>query len=194
MKKIDMAYLEKLEPKSIQAALAMMAFNPSIGRTLPKRSVDKFLNSVLREMPKLKKVRTRNEFDHFHDRWCIKLRKEIGRRCGYGSAQKAINVFLKMFVYWSKVPGNSKKLIPLLHVPLDSVVMGHLNEYHWPEVEKLVEPYYQNCEHDYYNLKYMTREQYLAWQKLLRKIAGKHPPIRIDVIWQLDRLKRADRS
>ena len=93
MRKINMAQLKRREPESIQAAMAMVAFNPAIGRTLPSGSVNKFIVSSLKELPKLEKIRSRDQFDRFHDRWCKKLMKKFGPECGYGSAQKAVNVF-----------------------------------------------------------------------------------------------------
>jgi hypothetical protein len=48
-----MERLKSEEPESVQAAMAMMAFNPAIGRTLPSGAVNKFIVSALKELPKL---------------------------------------------------------------------------------------------------------------------------------------------
>ena len=53
----------------------------------------------------------------------IKTNKNL--KCSYGQAQKAINVFLKLFVDWASLPdeNTAKKILPFLHVPLDSILM-----------------------------------------------------------------------
>ncbi len=55
----------------------------------------------------------------------------------YGQAQKPVNVFLKVYVDWAKLPDRKTaiRLAKYLHVPLDSVVMGrvrreHRDDYH----------------------------------------------------------------
>jgi len=190
MKEINFQKLKKNELKSIQAAMAMSTFNPSIGRTLPSGSVNKFIVSAIKELPKLAKIVTQSEFDNFHNNWCLKLKKTI-RKCGYGSAQKAINVLLKMYIYWAKIPNNSKRLIKYIHVPLDSVIIEYFEKNYWNNFQKEIKPLYECCDYDCYNLKRMTKDQYLTWVKFIREIAGKNPPILIDIIWQVERLKKA---
>jgi len=190
MKKLNFRKLQQKEHESIMAAMAMQTFNPAIGRTLVSGSVNKFIVSSVRELPKLEKISTRAEFDRFHDRWCKKLMIKI-RGCGYGSAQKAINVLLKMYVYWSKMPRNWERLKRYLHVPLDSVIIEYFETNYSDQFETFISPLYENYDHDCYNLKHMTRHQYLPWVKLLRKVAEKNPAIEIDILWQIERLRKA---
>ena len=52
------------------------------------------------------------------------------RDCRGGRAQKPLNVFLKVYVAWARLPNATvaEMLDQLLHVPLDSVLMGFLKK------------------------------------------------------------------
>jgi hypothetical protein len=118
--------LKKSEKQSIVEVMAFMSYNPSIGRVLEKGGVEKFQQMVLKKVEQLKSIVSIDNFDHFHRKWVQEFVRKIktnkDKRCSYGQAQKAINVFLKVLVDWSNLPDRitAKRLKPYLHVTLDS--------------------------------------------------------------------------
>jgi hypothetical protein len=126
--------LKENEPKAILEGLAMMAYNPSIGRVLEKRGVDKFVRLMSENVERLTRVRDQAAFDAFHDTVVDVMKEEIktnkGEAISYGQAQKPLNVFLKVFVDWANMPTleGATTLKPFLHVPLDSILMGKIKE------------------------------------------------------------------
>ena len=94
--------LKKREEPSKIEVMAFMSYNPSIGRVLKRDSVKVFQEMALKKVNRLKEMKTQDSFDNFHKNWVREFIKKIktnkNRKCSYGQAQKAINVFLKLFV------------------------------------------------------------------------------------------------
>ena len=173
--------------------IAMMTYNPSIGRALAGGSVRKFKEIARRAVQVLSQIKDREAFDRYHHRLVLRTISEIkrtsrGKRVSYGEAQKAVNVFLKVYVDWAKLPNqrSADLLSPFLHVPLDSVVMGRVRREHREKYYEIVAPHYR--EEDEWpsdlRLSIITYKMYRGWQKLFRKIRP-HRPIDLDVIWSL---------
>lgn len=133
-------FIEKLntqETQSIIKVMAFMSYNSSIGRVLASGGVDDFQEMAIRKVKKLEKITSIKSFDNFHNIWVqeiintIKLnKKNKGKSCSYGQAQKPINVFLKLYVDWAKLPRPkiANILLPFLHVPLDSILMKNIKK------------------------------------------------------------------
>ncbi len=117
------------EPEAIIRSLAMMAYNPAIGRVLEAGGVDKFSDLMVETIPKFYGYVTRDHFETIYAETCerilVSFKTNRGESLSYGQAQKPLNVFLKVYVDWANRPdqGLAEKLIPLLHVPLDSLLM-----------------------------------------------------------------------
>jgi hypothetical protein len=60
--------LKEEEEKAIVGGMALMAYNPSIGRVLEKRGVKKFQKMALKRTHNLKNISARAAFDKFHNR------------------------------------------------------------------------------------------------------------------------------
>jgi hypothetical protein len=117
------------EPEAVTRTMAMMAYNPAIGRVLESGGVGKFADIVVEMLPKFYGLVTREHFETIHTQTCERIlasfKTNKGKDLSYGQAQKPWNVFLKVYVDWARrpTPDLAQKLAPLLHVPLDSLVM-----------------------------------------------------------------------
>jgi hypothetical protein len=206
------------EPEAISRTMAMMAYNPSIGRVLESGGVGKFADLVVEMMPKFYGLVTREHFETIHAQTCERIlasfKTSKGKSLSYGQAQKPWNVFLKVYVDWAKRPGPelAEKLTPLLHVPLDSLVMKFIarefredydariarlrRQFAERAAERLVKhlpdatprAVSQALLGTEFSLLGMNKEMYLAWQEFLRSLwPGK--PVMLDIIWVLERAK-----
>lgn len=117
-------WLKKNEQIAIVESLAMMAYNPSIGRVLKAGGVTKFKKIVVRNIKGLKKIKNQRQFDSFLDKFVKEVIKRIkitsvGNRISYGQGQKAVNVFLKVYVDWASYPDKKTmdRIKRFLHVP-----------------------------------------------------------------------------
>ncbi len=203
------------EPEAITRTMAMMAYNPSIGRVLESGGVGKFADLVVEMMPKFYGLVTREHFDTIHAQTCERIlasfKTNNGENLSYGQAQKPWNVFLKVYVDWAGLPTRdlAQKLAPLLHVPLDSVVMRFFAQEFREEYEvriarlrrQLIERASQRLPRQVSGVTPrmigqallgnefslgMNKEIYLAWQEFLRSLwPGK--PVVLDTIWFLKR-------
>jgi len=149
-----------------------------------------------------------NEFDGFHEQFVeavhSRIRDKEGGPLSYGEAQKSINVFLKTYVDRSSLPDieTAKRLRPFLHVPLDSVMIGHFRKNFKSDYAKYISPAH-NKENEVYKAKtptftgkipdatlsklaYIFRDVYIAWQKWFRDIYPEKPVL-LDTIWALER-------
>jgi len=190
------AELRDKEPLSTQNVIAFMSYNPSIGRVLQKDGLSRFQEMVLSKVvPDLLRIRNKEEFDNFHDEWIDNFRQNIKRDkrykdqgCSYGHAQKAINVFLKVFVYWSKRPDGdtADTITPFLHVPLDKILMKFVKGEFRKEFKEKIGPKYHNGFD--YSLTSIEKSIYRAWQELFRDLCP-DKPILLDVIWAVYRFK-----
>jgi hypothetical protein len=126
--------LKQKESRAILEGLAMMTYNPSIGRVLEKGGVDKFTKIISENIGELGNISNQGEFDALHNTIVDSIKKELrtnrGETISYGQAQKPINVFLKVFVDWANLPSLEKasEMKKFLHVPLDSVLMGAIKD------------------------------------------------------------------
>jgi hypothetical protein len=202
------------EPDAITRSIAMMSYNPSIGRVLEPGGVNRFGDLMIEILPKFYGLLSRERFDAIHAETCerivasFKTNKE--KRLSYGQAQKPLNVFLKVYVDWAKRPTRelADALAPLLHVPLDSLLMGFIKRTYPEEYERRVGTVH-NLLRDRIaerldmpsarsiarqllgaelSLTAVNKEIYFAWQDLLRSM---HPgkPVLLDVIWALERAR-----
>lgn len=201
------------EEDAIIRTLAMMAFIPAIGRVLEEDSVDRFADLMVEIVPKFYGLVTAEHFDLVHAETCDRIlssfktarKKDL---LSYGQAQKPLNVFLKIYVDFAKKPTTelAEKLVPLLHVPLDSLLMGFIKREFPQEYEnrvgrlrqQLIERLSERLRTsktvargvlgNEFSLTAINKEMYLAWQELLRSLwPGK--PVMLDMIWVSERTR-----
>ena len=182
--------LLKKEEQAIVETIAFMAYNPSIGRVMQKDGVVLFQAMAARNVKRLSNINSASGFDRFHKNWMKDFISKIMRNneqpCSYGQAQKAINVFLKLYVDWAKCPKPSvaRKIRRYLHVPLDKILMKAIIK-KYPNVYKgRIKQYHKgNPNH---SLSKIEEAEYNEWQCFFR---SRHPtkPLIFDVIWALNR-------
>jgi hypothetical protein len=185
--------LEKAEPKAIIETLAFMSYNPSIGRVLQKGGVNTFAKLLNERLPQLDQSTCREDFEEFHrdflEEFMGKVKKTAkGEPVVYGQAQKPLNVFLKVFVHWASRPNRevAERIRPLLHVPLDSILMRQVKRLFPAQYHNIVRPAYQGCAPSERLSLVDDREKYLAWQACFRAICPDRPVL-LDVLWNLGR-------
>jgi hypothetical protein len=182
--------LRKLEPEAIIRVMAFMSYNPSIGRVLQKKGVEVFQGMAVAKVRRLTRIQTMADFDRFHHRWIKQLRKRIKRndqkKCSVGQAQKAINVFLKLYVDWAHLPDSrtARRLLPYLHVPLDSILMRQTAREFHALFSRKIQPL--RVKNSTYSLSKIAAKEYRAWQNLFRELYSSKP-ILFDVIWATNR-------
>lgn len=182
--------LKKREKQSIIEVMAFMSYNPSIGRVLKKGGVKVFQKMAIQKVSKLEEINTMEDFDTFHKKWVsefidkIKTNKDI--ECSYGQAQKAINVFFKLFVDWANLPdeNTAKKILPFLHVPLDKILMKNVKIEYPGFYKREIKPL-QGYNYSF-SLSKVDEEIYNKWQDFFRE---KHPrkPLLFDITWAINR-------
>jgi hypothetical protein len=199
----------------------MMAYIPAIGRALEKGGVGKFADLMVETVPKFYGYVTREHVDTIHAQTCERIissfKTKSNQNLSYGQAQKALNVFLKVYVDHANRPDPelARKLVPFLHVPLDSILMKFIAREFREDYEKRIVRLRQQLaertaerlkEHlpdstptvirralfgNEFSLVGINKEIYLAWQELLRSLwPGK--PLMLDIIWVLERRKVPD--
>jgi hypothetical protein len=183
--------LKKSESFSIVEVMAFMSYNPSIGRVLAAGGVKKFQKMAIKKTKGLKKIKDKRSFDLFHNRWVCEFIERIRTNndcgCSYGQAQKAINVFLKLYIDWANLPDSEirEKLLSFLHVPLDSILMEKIIKtdpvFYEKDIKPLQKKYNWNL-----SLSRIDKEEYLRWQSFFRE---KHPekPLLFDIVWATNR-------
>jgi hypothetical protein len=208
-------YLVGREPEAIIRTLAMMAYNPAIGRVLEGGSVVRFADLMAVEIPKIYSALIQGSFDDWHSSMCARILAEFktakGEKLSYGQAQKPLNVFMKVYVDWAKLPSRelAEKLTPALHCPLDSVVMKFIKR-EFPDayeerialvrrhkLDRVAErareiaggssrAVAKRIVGNEFSLAAIDKEIYLQWQGLFRSLwPGK--PVQLDLIWALER-------
>jgi len=214
MNKLELLTLiNRKEPEAIIRALAMMAFNPAIGRVLEKGSVDHFAELMTKTVPGFYGLVSRERFNAIHAETCEHmlgtLKTNGGQTLSYGQVQKPLNVFLKVYVDWAKQPSQelAEKLAPLLHVPLDSLLMGFIAR-EFPEeylarigrirtrlatsISEAMKTTPRQVERmllrQQFSLAGINRETYAAWQDFLISLYPAKP-IALDIIWVLERTR-----
>jgi len=184
-------HLESRENESVIKAMAFMAYNPSIGRVLAKNGVKSFAKMATSRVAVLSHITSAEDFDSFHHSWVTEIITKIHRnarggskKISYGQAQKPINVFLKLYVDWAHQPDEktARRLLPWLHVPLDSIVMKNLSKKFSKEFNRDIHPLQGKS----YSLSKIDRELYYCWQNLFRtKYSIK--PLLFDIVWSTRR-------
>lgn len=182
--------LKRREKQSIIEVMAFMSYNPSIGRVLEKGGVKVFQEMAIQKVSKLKEINTKKEFDTFHKKWMSEFTNKIktnkNLKCSYGQAQKAINVFLKLFVDWANLPdeNTTKKIRPFLHVPLDSILMEKASKNYIDFYKQEIKPLQTSNKPN--SLSKVNEDIYTKWQTLFRK---KYPekPLLFDIVWAINR-------
>jgi hypothetical protein len=210
--------LSSRESEAIIRTLAMMAYIPAIGRVLEEGGVDRFADLMVDTIPKFYGHVAREHFDTIHAQTCDRILSSFktnrDENLSYGQAQKALNVFLKVYVDWASRPDPelAAKLRPFLHVPVDSILMefiarGFPEEYgarivrlrrqlaersaerlkeHSPgSTARMVERALFGNE---FSLVGINKEIYLAWQEFFRAL-WPDKPLMLDIIWVLERAK-----
>lgn len=177
--------LRKIEPDAILYSMAMMAYNPSIGRVLKKGGVNQFVKISKEMISKLENVHLQSEFEMWHAEFIEKVKDTLGttsrgETISYGQAQKPINVFLKVYVDWANLPKPevTSKVRSFLHVPLDQRVMKHYPRLFPEDCKELKSA----------RLSEIGKDQYYAWQQSFRKVSPEKPLL-IDNIWAFERFK-----
>ncbi len=152
--KID-KLIKLLKSKELEFAtrgFAMTSYNASIARVLQKGGGDKFEELAWKGVQKLSTVVSIDDFDAFHDEFVYQVKEAVktnkGEKLSYGQAQKAVNVFLKVYVDRARLPERelADRLRPWLHVPLDSELMEYFYEEFPAEYATLVHPIFSRDE------------------------------------------------
>jgi hypothetical protein len=192
MKSKYIYYLEKKEKIAIAKTMAFMSYNPSIGRVLEKGGVKVFQNMVVKKINILQYIKTKKQFEIFHKKWLNEIIKNINtngvnlnKKCSVGQAQKAINVFLKLFVDWSNLPNKkvARILLPFLHVPLDRILMNNMQAKFPEDYEKKIKIFRKNNSN---SLSLIGEKEYYAWQNIFRELNPKKPLL-FDIVWAVER-------
>jgi hypothetical protein len=182
--------LRKEEPKAVARVMAFMSYNPSIGRVLEEDGVEVFQLMAVESIKQLDRIRSLRQFDSFHESWIKRFVNEIhtntGKKCSVGQAQKAINVFLKVYVDWALLPKptRARRLRPFLHVPLDRILMKSIAE----KFPRFFNERIRNLRKGNYghSLSKIGRKEYDEWQVFFRRSYSRKP-ILFDLIWALNR-------
>lgn len=188
--------LKKKEPDSIARVMAFMSYNSSIGRVLRKGGVEIFQSMAVFKVHRLSAINSLEAFDRFHQAWLNQFIKLIqsnqGKKCSVGQAQKAINVFLKVYVDWARLPNRrtAGRLVPWIHVPLDSILMKSivrrfkkLKKFKKSIKEILATRKSRNYSH---SLSKIEWNEYECWQRFFRH-SYPAKPIIFDIIWAIER-------
>ncbi len=193
MRLTDKRWLDAHRDRAIVEGLAMMTFNPSIGRVLAPGSGVKFKAIARRGLRALSRLKDQESFNRFHHRLVLRTGRMVKRtarrrQVSYGQAAKAVNVFLKVYVDWAKLPDRrtAMRLGDFLHVPLDTVVMGYVRRAHRQWHREIVARAYR-AEGEWpsdLRLAIINHPMYIAWQKLFRRVRPRRP-IDLDIIWSL---------
>ncbi|MBA7526639.1 hypothetical protein ES705_18806 [subsurface metagenome] len=191
VKYTSISWLRKNEQTAIDETIAMMSYNPSIGRVLRSGGVDIFRKIAVKKIGRLNTMKTQRDFDKFHNNFVRDVMKKIKRtskkkKIHYGHGQKPVNVFLKVYVDWLSYPNRkiADRIRGFLHVPLDKWVMGYMKKERAKEYKRIVMPFYKdkNIRPSNFSLAIIEEDMYEAWQELFRKIYPKKPLL-FDVIW-----------
>lgn len=182
--------LKKREKQSIIEVMAFASYNPSIGRALEKGGVKVFQKMAVREVSKLKGINRTKDFDTLHRKWMSefinKIKTNKNLKCSCGQAQKAINVFLKLFVDWANLPdeNTAKKILPFLHVPLDSILMKTVSENYIDFYKQEIKPLQSSNQP--FSLSKVNENIYYKWQNFFRERYPKKPLL-FDIAWATNR-------
>ena len=193
---VDYHALKESEKEAIGRTMLMMAYNPSCARIFSKKANAEIKNLIYEMLDELPKITNQEEFNRAHKDVVNRIVKDIkneraNRKSAditYGQAQKGLNVFLKVYVDWANLPtpAIASVLRPLLHCPLDSVVMR--------EIKRIENPIYRDVGRPPCSLRSITSyDQYMKWQYIIDEIIKRESCDKrtiVDVIWYLESLKK----
>ena len=190
------AFIRRLienEEQAVTSVMAFMSYNPSIGRVLQKGGVRKFQDIVTRVAPQMARIADRRAFDLFHHSFVAEVLSTFttarGGSLSYGQAQKPVNVFFKVYADWARKPSDAvrERLLPHLHVPLDSILMREVKREYPTWYHEVIRPLLSRAQQEF-SLSMIDEERYMKWQRFFR---DKHPdkPLLFDVTWALSRKK-----
>jgi hypothetical protein len=167
--------------------LGSLAFLRSQGRTLNAGSQSEFIDYLWeRVVPVLRYLRKHN-FEETHKTWVEELQGLLKtnrkKSLSYGQGQKSLNVFLKFYIDWATLPDTetASRLRPLIHCPLDSVVMRHLKLAFPQAYASRVKSVHRD-----FSLAAMDQVAYQAWQAWIRDLSPEKP-VYVDIAWALER-------
>ncbi len=191
---IDLAQLAALEEEAIVKGLSSLAFLRAQGRTLLPQSQPKFVDFMWHGVyDRLQDIVGQSRFDEIHDEWVRSLqgllRTARGERLSYGQGQKSLNVAIKFVVDWAGRPDEetAEALRPLLHCPLDKVVMSRLRRHDAHEFVRRIRPLYRGIYGPrLMSLSTMDKTAYRAWQSWIREIVPSKPAL-LDIVWVFER-------
>lgn len=181
------------EGDSITSVIAFTTYNPSIGRVLEAGGVPKFQQIARDLVSELSSVQSFSDFDSLHHRTVLKIMRTFktsrGKRVSYGQAQKPLNVFLKVYVDWAHRPSNQlrKQLLPMLHVPLDSILMKAIKRKFTDWYHNEIRPHV-SLPQQAFSISRIDKKMYYRWQRFFRSTYPKKPLI-FDIVWALNRTK-----
>jgi len=187
--------LKKRESAEIIRVMAFMSYNPSIGRVLRKGGVEIFKSMVVRKVHRLPSIYSIEDFDKFHYDWMNqfieRIRNNKSKKCSIGQAQKAINVFLKVYVDWAKLPNKrtARRLIRFLHVPLDRILISEVAKKFPKFFKENIQSIRKNnhtIKNYNHSLSRIKKSEYIAWQTFFRE-SNRRKPILFDIIWAIKR-------
>lgn len=185
------AQLVAAESAVVTQVMAFMSYNPSIGRVLEKGGVSKFQKLMTAAVAKLPTAQSQQDFDALH-RGCVcdilaTFKTSRGSQPSYGQGQKPVNVFFKVYIDWARKPDDQTRtrLLPHLHVPLDSILMKTIKKQysHWYKSE--IKPSVKVPRQEF-SLSKIGENLYMRWQAFFRQ---QYPekPLLFDVVWGMKR-------
>jgi hypothetical protein len=179
------------EDRAVTEVMAFMSYNPSIGRVLEKGGVAKFQKMMTSAVESLPAVQSRGDFDQLH-RECVSsllanFKTSRNSQPSYGQGQKPVNVFFKVYVDWARKPDDQTRgrLLPHLHVPLDSIVMKSIRKQYPAWYRSRVKPLIKAPAQEF-SLSKIDEELYLVREEFFRE---QHPakPLLFDILWAMKR-------
>jgi hypothetical protein len=116
----------------------------------------------------LEQINTDQDFDEMHRDFCqwlienIRLAKS-GEPPSYGHAAKILDIALKVYIYYCKMPTSAKAetLVPLLNGAIDTPILRHL-------FKKLKDTYKEPFSPSLWTIKMINKEVYDSLQKVIR--------------------------
>ena len=183
--------LKREEATAVTKVMAFMSYNPSIGRVLEKGGVGKFQKLMAKVVPQLAKVQDCEQFDALHAKCIEKIITDFktsrGTALAFGQAQKPVNVFFKVYVDWAGRPDpeTRARLMPFLHVPLDSILMKEVKRRYGAWYKGQIRPFLASLQQEF-SLSKINKAAYLKWQQFFRDGCPDKPLI-FDVAWALNR-------
>ena len=185
--------LIKREDESIVSVIAFTTYNPSIGRVLEAGGIKKFQQIAEALVKALPAVTTAHDFDAVHSQTVSRLIRDFrtarGIEVSYGQAQKPINVFLKVYVDWAHRPSREvrDRLLPFLHVPLDSILMkaikARCSAWYSSEIRPKI-----TASQQAFSLSKLDQKTYQSWQDFFRQQYPQKPLV-FDIAWAVNRIK-----